>query len=223
VAETIPPGDRPRRPLPVILLHSAGRTPQMWQDQVEAIGGAAQLVAPWLAGLRPGRPAELSLAAAAAEVISTMDRYGFERARLVGHQFGAMVALEVAATEPDMVAGLVLSGAALTPSRAGLAIQKTLIRLMPKSALSGTGASKADLLRALDVMASTNLGERVDRIASPALVLAGAADQTKAAGRQLADALPHGNYVELAGAGANPNLEAPEEYNRLLLEFLSQR
>lgn len=221
MAETIQPDARPRRPLPVILLHSAGRTPQMWQDQVEAIGGTAQLVAPWLAGLRPGRPAELSLPTAAAEVISTMDRYGFERARLVGHQFGAMVALEVAATEPDMVAGLVLSGAALTPSRAGLAIQKTLIRLMPKSALAGTGASKADLLRALDVMASTNLGDRIDRIAAPALVLAGASDQTRIAGQQLAEALPHGDYVELAGAGAYPNIEAPAEYNRLLLEFLA--
>lgn len=85
----------------------------MWQPQVEAIGSDTQLVAPWLAGLRPGRAGELSLASAAAEVISTMDRYGFERARLVGHQFGAMVALEAAATEPEMVAGMVLSGATL--------------------------------------------------------------------------------------------------------------
>jgi len=221
VAELTPSGGHPR-PLPVILLHSAGRTPQMWQDQVEAIGSTTQLVAPWLAGLRPGRPAELSLAASAAEVISTMDRYGFERARLVGHQFGAMVALEVAATEPDMVAGLVLSGAALTPSRAGLAIQRTLIRLMPKSALAGTGASKADLLRALDVMASTNLGERLDRITAPVLVVAGASDQTKAAGRQLAEALARGECVELPGVGANPNVEAPAEYNRLLLDFLTR-
>lgn len=193
----------------------------MWQPQVEAIGSDTQLVAPWLAGLRPGRAGELSLASAAAEVISTMDRYGFERARLVGHQFGAMVALEAAATEPEMVAGMVLSGATLAPTRAGLAIQKTLIRLLPKSALAGSGATKADLLRALDVMASTNLGDRLDRIAAPVLVLAGAADQTKAAGQQLAEALPHGDYLELPGAGASPNVDAPEEYNRLLLDFLA--
>lgn len=222
MAEITSPGDRPRPPLPVILLHSAGRTPQMWQPQVEAVGSRTQLVAPWLAGLRPGRPADLSLASAAAEVISTMDRYGFGRARLVGHQFGAMVALEVAATEPDMVAGLVLSGAALTPSRTGLAIQKTLIRLMPKSALAGSGATKADLLRALDVMASTNLTDRLDRITAPVLVITGASDQTKAAGQQLAGALAHGEYVELPAAGANPNVEAAGEYNRLLLEFLAR-
>ncbi|MBN9106985.1 MAG: alpha/beta fold hydrolase [Propionibacteriaceae bacterium] len=214
--------DRPPRPLPVVLLHSAGRSPQMWQDQVEAIGSQTQLVAPWLAGLRPGRSGELSLAAAAAEVISTMDRYGFERARLVGHQFGAMVALEAAASEPEMIAGLVLSGAALTPSRAGLTLQKTLVRLLPKSALAGSGATKADLLRALDVMASTNLGDRLDRITAPVLVVAGASDQTRTAGQQLAAALPHGDYVELAGAGASPNAEAPEEYNRLLLDFLAR-
>lgn len=211
-----------KAPLPVILLHAAGRSPQMWQAQVEAVGSQTSLVAPWLAGLRPGRPAELSLASAAADVISTMDRYGFERVRLIGHQFGAMTALEVAATEPDLVAGLVLSGAVLTPSRAGLAVQRTLIRLLPKSALAGSGATKADLLRALDVMTGTNLADRIDRITAPALVLAGASDQTRAAGRQLAEALPSGDYVELPGAGANPNLEAPEEYNRLLLEFLAR-
>jgi pimeloyl-ACP methyl ester carboxylesterase len=194
----------------------------MWQDQVEAIGSETQLVAPWLAGLRPGRTGGLSLDGAAAEVISTMDRYGIGRARLVGHQFGAMVALEVAATEPEMVAGLMVSGAALTPSRAALAVQKTVIRLLPKSALAGSGATKADLLRALDVMASTNLGDRLERITAPALVVAGASDQTKIAGRQLAEALPHGDYVELPGAAANPNVEAPHEYNRLLLDFLAR-
>lgn len=211
-----------RAPLPVILLHSAGRSPQMWQDQVEAIGSSTQLVAPWLAGLRPGRAGELSLAGGAAEVISTMDRYGIERARLVGHQFGAMVALEVAATEPGMVAGLVLSAAALAPSRPALAIQKAVIRLLPKSALAGSGATKADLLRALDVMAATNLGDRLDRITAPVLIIAGSSDQTNAAGRQLADTLPRGEYVELPGAGPNPNVDAPAEYNRLLLEFLAR-
>ncbi len=114
-----------------------------------------------------------------------------------------------------------LSGATLTPTRAGLAIQKTLIRLLPKSALAGSGATKADLLRALDVMASTNLGERLDRITAPVLVIAGASDQTRTAGQQLAEALPSGTYVELPGAGAFPNVEAADEYNRLLLEFLA--
>ena len=29
--------DAPQRPTPVVFLHSAGLTPQMWQSQVEAV------------------------------------------------------------------------------------------------------------------------------------------------------------------------------------------
>ncbi len=209
--------------LPVILLHAAGRTPQMWQSQVEAIAasGAVPTLAPWLAGLRPGRAGELSLSAAAEEVLATMDRNGISSARLVGHQLGAMVALQVAASEPSMVAGLVLSGAALAPSALALRVQRTLIRLMPKSALAESGASKADLLRALELMATADFGQRIDRITAPALVMAGANDPARRAAQRLAGQLRGGRYEELAGAGTDPCLEVPDAFNSLLVTFLN--
>lgn len=217
------------RPTQVVFLHSAGLTPQMWQSQVEAVGTLlqaedgtdVQAIAPWLAGLRPGRPGELSLNLAAAEVVSTLDRFGLDRARLVGHQLGAMVALEVAASEPERVAGLVLSGAFATPGKVALALQKSLIRVMPNRALAESGATKEDLVRALDLMASADFGSHLKRITAPALIIAGAADPGLPAARQLAAQLPNARLEEIAGAGANPSLEAPEEYNRLLVDFLS--
>lgn len=210
----------PSRPLPVVFLHSAGLTPQMWQSQVEAVGSEVQAIAPWLAGLRPGRAGELSLSLAAAEVTSTLDRYGVERARLVGHQLGAMVALQVAASEPDRVSALVLSGAFATPGRVVLALQKSLIRVMPNRALADSGATKDDLIRALDLMATADFGTRLKEITIPVLVVAGAADPGIVAARQLAGQLPDARIEELAGAGANPSLEAPDAYNRLLVDFL---
>lgn len=233
--------DSPLRPAAVVFLHSAGLTPQMWQSQVEAIalrqaqgssgeaqgasGGAAaedvQVIAPWLAGLRPGRPGELSLSLAAAEVTSTLDRYGIERARLVGHQLGAMVALQVAASEPDRVAGLVLSGALATPGRLALRLQKSLIRVMPNRALADSGATKEDLVRALDLMATADFGSRLKEIRVPVLIVAGAADPGLPAAQQLADQLPHARLEVLPGAGANPSLEASDAYNHLLVDFLA--
>jgi pimeloyl-ACP methyl ester carboxylesterase len=215
------PMAEPARPVPVIFLHSAGLTPQMWQSQVEAIGAEAQVIAPWLAGLRPGRPGELSLSLAAAEVTSTLDRYGIERARLVGHQLGAMVALQVAASEPDRVGGLVLSGAFAAPGKLVLKLQKSLIRVMPNRALADSGATKDDLVRALDLMATADFGSRLDTITVPVLVIAGAADPGLPAARQLASQLPNARLETIPGAGANPNLEAPDAYNRLLTEFLA--
>ncbi|MEE9964296.1 MAG: alpha/beta hydrolase [Propionicimonas sp.] len=214
-------------PLPVILLHSAGRTPQMWQDQVEAIATRVPegsegppVVAPWLAGLRPGRQAELSLSTAAEEVLTTMDRHGITSARLVGHQLGAMVALQVATTEPDAVAGMMLSGALLSPSPMAMRMHRTVIRLMPKSGLAGSGATKADLLRALELIATADFGKRLDAVTAPVVIVAGSTDPGRAAASKLAKDLPAGRYVELAGAGANPNTEAQDSYNSLLLDFL---
>ncbi len=212
------------RPAPVVFLHSAGFTPQMWQSQVEAVaasGDERQGIAPWLAGLRPGRPGELSLSLAAAEVVSTLDRYGMERAWLVGHQLGAMVALQVAASDPDRVAGLVLSGAFATPGKLALRLQKSLIRVMPNRALADSGATRDDLVRALELMATADFGGRLKQLAVPVLVIAGAADPGLPAARQLVEQLPHARLEELAGAAANPSLEAPAEYNRLLVEFLA--
>ncbi|PFG18428.1 pimeloyl-ACP methyl ester carboxylesterase [Propionicimonas paludicola] len=211
------------RRLPVVLLHSAGQTPQMWQPQVEAIGADVRVIAPWLAGLRPGKPGDISLVSTAADVISQLDRYGIEKAWLVGHQLGAMTALQVATTEPSMVAGLVLSGAMLTPGRLALGMQKTLIRMLPNQALADSGATKADLLRALDVIAGADFGAKIGTVEVPALVFAGASDPSRAAGKQLADALPQGLYVELDGAGAMPSLEAADQYNQLLVDFLGLR
>ena len=179
------------------------------------------MIAPWLAGLRPGRPAELSLANTAVDVVNQLDRYGIKKARLVGHQLGAMAALEVAVTEPDRVAGLVLSGALVSPGRVALAMQKGLIRMLPNRAFAESGATKADLLRALDVIASADLGRRLAEITVPVLVVAGAADPMLAAAKLLVQRLPDARLVEIPGAGANPNLERPDPYNQALTAYLA--
>jgi 3-oxoadipate enol-lactonase len=208
------------QPKPVLMLHAAGRTPQMWQSQVEAIGSEVSVLAPWLAGLRPGKTAELSLTAAADEVLALMDRNGIEAAHLVGHQLGAMVALQVATTEPSMVAGLVLSGAMVTPSKMVSRWQRTIIRLMPNKALAESGATRADLIRAMDLIATADFGQHLNRVTAPALVIAGVDDPARMAGRELVEGLNDATFAEVAGAGAHPNLEAPEMYNLLLLDFL---
>jgi 3-oxoadipate enol-lactonase len=220
--------EAPQPPTPVVFLHSAGLTPQMWQSQVEAVAlrqaqgtEGPQVIAPWLAGLRPGRPAELSLANAAVEVVSQLDRYGIKKAWLVGHQLGAMAALQVAVDEPERVAGLVLTGALVSPGKLALTMQKGLIRMLPNRALAESGATKDDLIRALDVVATADFGKRLGDITVPVLVIAGASDPGLPSAKQLAQRIPNARLAEIPNAGSTPSLEQPEAYNKLLTDFLS--
>ncbi len=231
--------DASQRPAPVVFLHSAGLTPQMWQSQVEAVAAGAargavggqgvpadqgagemQVIAPWLAGLRPGRPAELSLANAAVDVVSQLDRYGIARARLVGHQLGAMAALQVAVDQPERVAGLVLTGALISPGRLALTMQRGLIRMLPNRALAESGATKDDLIQALNVVATADFGKRLGDIAVPVLVIAGASDPGLPSAKLLVQRIPNARLAEIPGAGTTPSLEQPEAYNKLLTDFL---
>lgn len=205
---------------PVVLLHGAGMLPTMWQSQVEALGADRRAVAPWIAGLRPGKRYELSLKTAAAEVIGVLDRSGYASADLVAHQLGAMVALQTVADYPDRIGRLVVSGATLLPGKLALTLQKTAVRMLPARSLEQTGLTKADLVKALDVMAEADFSSRLTALDVPTLVIAGQGDSTGLpSAKLLAEKLPNAR-LEVIAAGGYPSLENPDAYNRLLLDFL---
>jgi len=208
-------------PHPVVLLHGAGQLPTMWQSQVEALGAERRAVAPWIAGLRPGKRSELSLKTASAELIGVLDRYGYARADVVAHQLGAMVALQAAADHPDRISRLVVSGAVMLPGRLALRMQKAALRMLPVRGLAQTGLSKNDLVRALEVMAEADFAMRLDAIQARTLVVVGESDGAgQVSAKLLAEKLPHGR-LEVIPGGAHPCLENPTAYNRLMVDFLA--
>ncbi|MBK9697707.1 MAG: alpha/beta hydrolase [Propionibacteriaceae bacterium] len=210
------------RPTPVVLLHGAGMMPTMWQSQVEALGAERRAIAPWVAGLRPGRRFELSLRTASAEVIGTLDGSGYAKAALVAHQLGAMVALQAAADHPERIDRLVVSGATLLPGKLALRLQKAAIRVMPAARLAQTGATKDDLVKALDVMAEADFSQRLGEIVPPTLVIVGQGDAAgQASAKLLVAGLPNARLEIVPNSGANPSLENPQAYNALLIDFLA--
>ena len=84
-------------------------------------------------------------------------------------------------------------------------------------------ASPAGIVHALHAMAarpdSTPL---LGCVQVPALVIVGQEDSLTppAVARAMAERIPGGRWVEIAGAGHLPNLEAPEAFNEALLNFL---
>jgi pimeloyl-ACP methyl ester carboxylesterase len=206
----------------VVLLHGAGLMPTMWQSQVEALGAERRAVAPWIDGLRPGRRHELSLPTASAELVNLLDRSGYASAAVVAHQLGAVVALQAAADHPGRVSRLLITGAMLLPGPMALRLQKAAIRMLPAGRLAQTGATKDDLVHALDLMAGADFSRHLERIDVPVLVVVGASDAAGlASAKAIAQRLPQGRLEVLPGVGATPSLEAPDAYNKLLVEFLA--
>lgn len=92
----------------VVLLHGIGGGAGLWAPTLSALADFRVLA--WdMPGHGASAPlAEPGVPALAAALARLLDAAGLERADLVGHSIGGMVALEFAATWPDRVRSLVL-------------------------------------------------------------------------------------------------------------------
>ena len=92
----------------VLMLHGFPQFSIEWEAQLAALGAAGyRAVAPDQRGYAPGnQPAEVSAYRAdelVADVLAILDALGWERAHLVGHDWGGSVAWHVAARHPERV------------------------------------------------------------------------------------------------------------------------
>jgi pimeloyl-ACP methyl ester carboxylesterase len=90
---------------PVVLLHGFPDSSHLWRHQLPALVDAD------LRGFgeseRPERVEDYALTHSVADVLAVLDALGVERAHVVGHDFGAVVAWLVAAFAPERVDRLV--------------------------------------------------------------------------------------------------------------------
>ncbi|GLZ50145.1 alpha/beta hydrolase [Actinomycetospora sp. NBRC 106375] len=97
---------------PVLLLHQTPRSWDEYRDVLPLVGRSARAIAMDTPGFgmsaRPAEPWSIELFARGA--VDLCDALGLDRVTLVGHHTGAVIASEVAASVPDRVAGLVVSG-----------------------------------------------------------------------------------------------------------------
>ena len=162
-----------------------------------------------------------------------LEHLGHARADLVGHSFGALVCLAVAATEPERVRRLVLIAPPVrtaSPRMVGnvLPVIRTLLRLPPAAALTLLSdfatRSPAALLRAageiLDLAGDPGIGGEPP---VPTMVMWGSRDAIVPVGGAgwVSSALPRARLAVIPGAGHVPMLDRPAEVNSALREFLA--
>jgi len=206
----------------LVFLHGLGRNPQFWQEQVTALPPGTKAVAPWLDGLRPGRAGDFDLEKAADAALAQLNRFGVDQVALAGSGLGAAVAVVAAGRSPEAVSHLVLTDVQpRAPKLAGLA-QRLAVRAMPAARLAEAGLDRARMLRLVRAAAGIDLGRWTPTITARTLIVGGSGDPPGvAAARELAANI-RGAQVELIGrAAASAPTQAPEEFNRLLYDFLA--
>ncbi len=200
---------------PVLLLHGVGGGRQAWARTGPAVAAAGYLV---VAVDFPGYGlsatiAPYDLAGMAAAVARLVTCLGRGPAVLVGHSMGGMVAQEVAASTPELVAGLVLASTSPAFGKPGGDWQQAFLqsRFAPLDAGLGMAGLAAQLVPGIVAP-----GAAPQAIADAQAVMAGVPESTyRAAVAALVRFdrranLPHIAVPTLAITGAHDRTAAPE-------------
>ncbi len=77
--------------------------------------------------------------------------------------------------------------------------------------------------RALEALVTFDRRANLPQIQVPTLLVAGEHDRNAppAVMKKMADAIPHSTYLEMRGIGHLQNLEAPDDFDGLVLNFLA--
>ncbi len=219
---------------PVVLVHGLGGSARWWRATAAELARDHRVIVPELPGFGYGRGGRRFALRDAAPVLGgLLERLGHARADLVGHSFGAMACLAVAATEPEMVRRLVLIAPPVrtaSPRMAGnvLPVVRTVLRLPPAAALTVVSGfatrSPAALLRAAGEILDLDGDPGIDAEPSvPTMVMWGARDALVPIGGAdwVSRTLPRARLAIIPAAGHVPMLDRPGEVNAALRAFLA--
>ena len=205
----------PTERLPLLLTHGYGQSGRMWDANAPALA-ADRLVITWdLPGHgtseAPDDPNAYTHVACLAQMESLLDDAGAERAVLGGQSLGGFLSLRFALEHPGRVAALVLvdSGPGFRDEAA-------------RAQWNRDARERPDgPVRELLVQYDSVVLDSLDQIPVPALVAVGSEDKLfLPAAEVMAQRLPQARKLVLEGAGHMANVDAPNEFNAELSDFL---
>jgi pimeloyl-ACP methyl ester carboxylesterase len=237
---------------PVLLLHQTPRSWDEYRDVIPILGERFRTYAMDTIGfgesVRPSGP--VTVESFADGVLAFMATMELDRASIVGHHTGGVIAVEIAANHPELVDKLVLSGttcvdeegrrlAAEWPPIDEVSFSADGSHLMdlwrkrepyyPKDRPDLLQRLVIDGLKVLDrvedghvAVDTFRMEELLPRITCPTLLMCGTEDWAAFPDLpRLAAYLPHAKVVEMAGTGVPMVDHVPEEFAAVVLDFLS--
>lgn len=95
-----------------LLIHGVGAPSSVFDELIERAKGSFRLITPDLpSGGHAGGPSRLHADALADELALLLDELGVRKAAVLGHSYGGVVAIELAARHPERLAGLIVASA----------------------------------------------------------------------------------------------------------------
>lgn len=229
----------------IVLLHGVGMGYRMWLPQVERLSEHYHVIAPDMPGMASaGSDGPFTMRGATEEVARLIRERCAGRAHICGLSLGAMVAMQLVLSMPELVASLTLSAGQVQPNPAIMALERLILMVVPErsllrdtyeqfarldSSLADAAredvrqTGKAGLIAAIREAGAVRFRRRLMEIHAPALVLCGAKDRANVgAARELARRLPHAELRIVPGVGHVWNLEKPQEFTQTLIGFVER-
>ncbi len=203
----------------VVLLPALGDTEAQTAELRAAVSELAQVLMPDI-GVRGSTPVILEEPALA--VLDALPDAHSHQVVLLGRGWGSMVALQLAATHGDRVAGLILSTNARVEAIAIRSLFHGVVSLLPAALIQQLGGRPADVAALLDQVRPVDARSLAPRVAAPALVIVGERDvANRGPSAALARSLPLGNLRVVPQAGTGWQAHHPRLVVELLVDFLA--
>jgi pimeloyl-ACP methyl ester carboxylesterase len=223
-------GDGP----PLVLVHGYGAASSWWRHNIGTLAERRRVYAPDLGGFGRSWPKHgFSLERTVECLESWMHELDLPYADVCGHSMGGHVCLRLVAAHPERVRKLVLvdtSGLPLQTRLLPLAWRslrsqgRTRFRFAPIAMATALQAGPLVLWGALRDVLADDVQSALSGIAAPTLLVWGERDVLVPLelGRALHRAIQGSRLVVVPGAGHNVMCECPEQFNRLVLDFLAE-
>lgn len=232
---------------PVVILHGWGASLEAIEPIVQGLAGRAELLALDLPGFGESDPPTegWSVADYGRFVLRACDEVGIGRFSLVGHSFGARIAIVLGATAPERIDRIVLTGAAgIKPRRTAKYYSRVAIAKVGRVVGAAGGApgrrvqermrrrvASTDWLEASETMRQTfrlvigeDLTPLLPQVRASTLLIWGDADADTPLwmGQRMEGAMPDAGLVVLKG-GHYVYAERSGEFNAVVAHFLVER
>ena len=239
---------------PVLLLHQSPRSWTEYRAVLPLLGAHRRAIAMDTAGF--GDSAPLAEAASiegwAGVAVELLDALGIERADVVGHHTGGVIAVEIAAARPQRVRSLVLSSTPFTDAqfRRARAARPPIDEVEPSADGSHLAAlwqrrqgfypeGRPELLEAFvcdalrasgspeqghRAVAAYRMEDRIHRVTQPTLIVRATDDPFAAPhAAELQQVLPQARMVDIAGGMVPLPDQLPAAFAAAVLAFLEAR